>query len=105
VPLRFTTETLGAQINWDPTTYNGKNILVQAQSNAKRGSISNYTRTVNGITARVVEIPPGTAKADVVLGQNSVGGLENLAPMASRSGAVAAINGTFFEAYGGISEP
>jgi len=109
VPLRFCAETLGSQVSWDPSAkqalivYADKTIKVKTSNNGN--AVRSYTRQIGGITANIVEIPAGSLQADVVLGQNRVGGIEELGSMASRSGAVVAINGTFFEAYGGIPEP
>ncbi|MCC3377096.1 phosphodiester glycosidase family protein [Cohnella sp. REN36] len=53
---------------------------------------------------RAVYIPKGVP-VDVGLGQDRVGGTEALASIAQRRHADVAVNGTFFEAYGGIPEP
>lgn len=113
VPLRFCAEAIGAEVNWDQVknealiAYQGKQLAVKPAvvNNYYNSKIIGYQKNINGITAKVVEIPKGSASAAVVLGQNKVGGTESLASMASRSGAVVAINGTYFEAYGGIPEP
>ena len=119
VPLRFCAETLGAAVDWDPAAreavvaYNGKNIRVTTahESSGNPGDtgsasgIKHYVQKIDGITVNVIEIAPGAVTPSVVLAQNRVGGTEELAAMASRSGAKVAINGTFFEAYGGIPEP
>jgi len=106
VPLRFCAETLGAAVDWDPTAreaavaYDGKNITVTTahESSGSPGDTGNtgntggtsgikhYTKKIDGITANVIEIAPGAATASVVLAQDRVGGSEELASMASRSG-------------------
>ena len=109
VPLRFCAEALGAQVGWDEAAgqasiqHNNKQIIVRLAANG--GALKQYSSRVNNITANVVEIPLGAAKAKVVLANNKIGSTEDLASMASRSGAVAAINGSFFEAYNGRPDP
>ncbi|MTI83640.1 MAG: copper amine oxidase [Firmicutes bacterium] len=125
IPLRFCAETLGAAVDWDPAareavvSYDGKSITVTTahESSGSPGNIRNtgnnggisgikhYTKKVDGISANVIEIAPGAAVPTVVLAQDRIGGTEELASMASRSGAKVAINGTFFEAYDGVPEP
>lgn len=109
VPLRFCAETLGAAVSWDEAagqaTILHNNTKITVRLAASGGGLKQYSSKVNNITANVVEIPLGAAKAKVVLGQNHIGGVEELGAMASRSGAVAAINGTFFEAYNGRPDP
>ena len=75
------------------------------RNNGGTSGIKHYTKKVDGVTANVIEIAPGTAVPTVVLAQDRIGGTEELASMASRSGAKVAINGTFFEAYDGVPEP
>ncbi|RUS45518.1 phosphodiester glycosidase family protein [Cohnella sp. AR92] len=53
---------------------------------------------------RTVAIPKGMP-VDVGLGGGRIGGTEPLAAIVKRKNASVAINGTFFEAYGGIPEP
>lgn len=55
--------------------------------------------------AKIVEIPYGSLEPSITLGKGYIGGTEELAGMAKRSGAVVAINGGFFEAYHGKPEP
>ena len=113
VPLRFCVTALGAKVNWEASTkqalikYSGKTIKVipTGVNNQQSGKIKHYTRKVESKYANIIEISPGTATADVILGQNRVGCVEDLASMAKRSGAVVAINGTFFEAYEGKPVP
>lgn len=109
VPLRFCAEALGSSVDWNPTArealIESGDKVVRVRPAGNRNSVNHYVKKIDGVTASVVEIPRGSLRPDVVLGQNRVGGTEELASMASRSGAVVAINGTFFEAYGGIPEP
>ncbi|MBB6669689.1 phosphodiester glycosidase family protein [Cohnella nanjingensis] len=53
---------------------------------------------------QAVYIPKGV-RTDVGLGRDAIGGTEALASLAKRRHADAAVNGTFFEAYGGVPEP
>lgn len=55
-------------------------------------------------SVQMVTLPKGMP-ADVSLAGGKVGGVEDLKDLATRSHADAAVNGTFFEAYGGIPEP
>ena len=109
VPLRFCTEALGAEVSWNQATReativaNGQSIKVRAASDGE--ALKQYNLKVGSVNARVVEIPQGAARAKMVLGNNFIGGTEELASLALRSGAVAAINGTFFEAYHGRPDP
>jgi len=87
-------------------------VLAQGIGTAEAGAASRaYVKTVavgaKKVKAAVVELPPGAFKADMVLGGGRVGAAERLDSMAKRAGAVAAINGTFFDAYskGGRKEP
>ncbi len=111
VPLRFVSEAFGAKVDWDEKTgtatvsLDGKDVLVKV-SNGGSTDIKQYYRQIGHIRATVVEIPPGApVRAVAALAHDRVGATEDLASMAKRYGAVAAINGTFFEAYGGIPEP
>jgi len=63
-----------------------------------------YQREVAGIQVTIVEMPFGT-RAKVGLAHRGVGFSEPLASIAAREGATVAINGTFFDAYGGRPEP
>lgn len=83
----------------------GSSEIAAGRSGNISSGIKHYTKKLDNITANIVEIPPGAARAGIVLGQNHIGGVEELGSMAARFGAVVAINGTFFEAYGGIPEP
>ena len=78
--------------------YDGKSITVTTahESSGNPGNtggtgntsgIKHYAQKIDGTTANVIEIAPGAATASVVLAQDRVGGTEELASMASRSGA------------------
>lgn len=87
-------------------SYGGGSLAVAAASPGVRSYTKSVVVGVKKIKAAVVEVPPGVAKADVVLAGGRVGATEWLDSMARRAGAVAAINGTFFEAYNnGQPEP
>ena len=106
IPLRFVSEAMGAWVNWDSGTFTVSISTDSAGSGASpapsRGQgVTTETRsiTVDGraVTARLVRLLPGAQlKPVVALGENRVGGVEDLAEMAKRNGAVVAINGTFF---------
>jgi exopolysaccharide biosynthesis protein len=55
-------------------------------------------------TVQTVSVPKGIP-VDLGLAGNAVGNVDHLNVIASKRAADAAINGTFFEAYGGIPEP
>jgi len=55
-------------------------------------------------TVQTVVIPKGMP-VDVGLGKDRIGGTEPLDAIAKRRNAQIAVNGTFFEAYGGVPEP
>ncbi|BBI32210.1 phosphodiester glycosidase family protein [Cohnella abietis] len=55
-------------------------------------------------SVQTISIPKGLP-VDIGLAKNTVGNVEELKSMASRRNADFAINGTYFEAYGGIPEP
>ena len=63
------------------------------------GGISVEQRNVAGCTVRLVRVPPDSYRVRIGLAQGRVGLTESLAGIAKRYGAVAAINGCFFDAY------
>ncbi len=102
VPARFVSEQLGASVEWDATAN-----VVRISSRPGLRTVTESV-AVNGKTysARVVEIPRSAGlKAEVALAQGRVGAVEDLAGMASRVGAIAAINGTYFQAYATPPDP
>lgn len=106
IPLRFVSESLGAEVYWNKKTqtatilYGGRKINVYLQNNNK---LTSYSRTynINGkrFSVNVVEIPLHAAVPDMVVAGDTIGNTEELASMAKRNSAVVAINGTFFNAY------
>lgn len=121
IPLRACAEAMGYQVKWDGTTksaivvgdsikFSVKTTIQEMESSTIKAQASSavkakyYQQTYDGIEAQVLELVP-PVHVQVVLGQDYVGGTEQLSSMAMRSGAEAAINGTFFEAYGGRPEP
>lgn len=102
VPARFVSEQLGAGVEWDAAA----NVVRISSRPGLRAATQQVA--VNGKTysARVVEIPRSAGlKAEVALAQGRVGAVEDLAALASRTGAIAAINGTYFQAYAQPPEP
>ncbi|MEM3433288.1 MAG: phosphodiester glycosidase family protein [Candidatus Methanomethyliaceae archaeon] len=67
------------------------------------GSVKSRSQTlaVSGtkVTVQVVEAPLGSVRTQVGLARGVVGATEALEAIASRHGAIAAINGSFFDAY------
>lgn len=70
-------------------------------------SLNAGTRTVTvsgkAYGVRVVEVPATAFRLRVGLAQGRVGAVSSLAAIAQRYGAVAAINGCFFDAYSGLA--
>lgn len=114
LPLRFISESIGAVVNWDQITnvaeilYEGKVIKVKVtesiqSSNAK---ITSFSKKINGINVTGVTIPANAGyKAKMVLANGRFGTTQSLADIARSNNAIAAINGTFFNAYGGHPDP
>ena len=106
IPLRIASESLEADVSWDDRkrtaviSYNGKEVSVYARDEK---TITHYSRmySINGrkISVNAVEIPFHAAMPDMVVAGDAVGNREELARMAERSGAIVAVNGTFFSAY------
>jgi exopolysaccharide biosynthesis protein len=110
VPLRFISETFGSEVKWDNSTHT---VLIQsdkyapsdtspssnesAYSKQEKVTIGNKTFTV-----QVVEIPKGY-KAHIGLADGVVGKTASLKSIAGNYPI--AINGTYFNAYGGSPEP
>jgi len=73
------------------------------RANLPRGEIRRVARrvSVGGQTVAVtlLDVPLGSATVKVGLAKGRVGATESLASIARRHGAVAAINGSFFDAY------
>lgn len=106
VPLRFVAESMGAEVNWDSyarrvsvNTAEGAVVLPPAPQRELelKGEMLNLTVNGRTVTARVVRLAPQMKlKPVVALGENRVGGVEELDRLAARYGAAVAINGTFF---------
>lgn len=107
IPLRFTAEALGAEVSWDGATRrvyittNGQTPPLSSPAPATSQGVTRETLNlvVNSrtVTVQLVSIlPEAQLQPMVVLGDNRVGGVEDLASMAKRKGAVVAVNGTFF---------
>lgn len=106
VPLRFVGESLGASVSWDPAR---RHVEITTEAAPPKGvrrferqvQIDDRSHTVYGI-----EISPDAGlRPRVVLGDDRVGGIEELDALAVRHGAVVAINGGYFEAYSEPPEP
>lgn len=130
VPLRFCVETLGMKVEWndeakqaivfDTVHQTGKSgglvipVFVRAAAPAPVVSIEKssaaeklrtYSKGVNGHLAQVVEIAPHGLIAELGLADDRVGSMEEMGSITSRLGASAAINGSYFAAYGGAPDP
>ena len=98
LPARWVAEAFGYEIGWNEPV---KAVLIGPKGDlpalpvpSKEIICYSYGR------AAVVEIPLGApVRPAVILGQDQLGKTESLASMAERTGAVAAINGTYFNAY------
>lgn len=68
---------------------------------------SAYTSSsVDGHTAKYVTVDmSGGVRAGMMLANNSIISTQSVAGMAAANGAFAAVNGTYFEAYGGLPVP
>lgn len=98
VPLRFLGEALGADVRWDPGT---ATVYVDPEGMPPALRLAVEERSVRlrdrTVTVKVLRLPrDAPLRPVVVLAQDRVGGLEELASMARRHGAVLAVNGTFF---------
>ncbi|GGG00428.1 hypothetical protein GCM10010912_51660 [Paenibacillus albidus] len=115
VPLSLISQSLGVKLTWNKessslTLADGEaaatlpvlnGTLIQPTSPAVVSA--NQTYKVGGKSFRVqtvtVSLLHPKVNLDVILAGNTVGKVEALNSLAKRSGAVAAINGTFFDAY------
>jgi exopolysaccharide biosynthesis protein len=115
VPLSFVSKSLGLQLKWNAqdssiTVASGESSatlpvlsgalfgadtkgVVAASKSVKVGSRSYQIQTVT------VSLLHPKVNLDMVLAGNTVGKVEDLNSIAKRSSAIAAINGTFFDAY------
>lgn len=103
VPLRFIGETLGKEVEWDSLA---NSVYVGGRPYVESGS---RKITINGKTFNVRYVKADLNNKNiglrVAVAQNSLGLTESLKSMAERNDAIAAINGTFFNAYSEIKEP
>ncbi|AJY76964.1 phosphodiester glycosidase family protein [Paenibacillus beijingensis] len=115
VPLKFVSFALGIQLEWKANisavlmTWNGQSMQLPV---IKRGSIQedanpiiaeqrtfkvgNKTVPVHMVTVSLLD---PRIDLDIALAGNEIGKVEELKSIASRNGAILAINGTFFDAY------
>ncbi|MNC26170.1 hypothetical protein D3C76_64590 [compost metagenome] len=115
VPLSLISQTLDIQLVWNKnaaslTLASGdasatlpvlSGALIPATSPAVVSSRNTYKVGGRSFAVQMVTVPllHPAVKLDVVLAGNTVGKTEALGSIAKRSGAAAAINGTFFDAY------
>ncbi|WP_019913107.1 phosphodiester glycosidase family protein [Paenibacillus sp. HW567] len=115
VPLSLVSKTLGIGLKWNSTAASLtlaagdaaatlpvlSGTLIQSSTPAVVNAKHTYRvggRSFSVQTVTVSLLHP-SLKLDVVLAGNTVGNTEALGSIAKRSGAVAAINGTYFNAY------
>lgn len=110
VPMRALAQAIGLTMSWDEDARafvlaSGLAVSVDAeQPEVSQNKAAYFHFNINGIEVETVEISPPFS-AELVLGGDYVGGVESLSSMAKRSGAIAAINGSYFDAYSGRPEP
>ncbi|MDK2877945.1 MAG: hypothetical protein PWR06_661 [Thermoanaerobacteraceae bacterium] len=103
VPVRFVSEALGETVEWDQ---NARSVYIGG-----RPYISSETKQVkvNGKTfsLNIVRVDLNNKKIGmkIVLAKDALGFTESLKDMAKRNHALAAINGTYFNAYEDLKEP
>lgn len=115
LPLRFVAEALGAKVDWDAGTntasivFEGTTIPVQVAPVAppvSAAKVQSFKKKINGVNVTGVIIPANSGlKPKIALANGQIGTTQSLAEMAKAHNAVAAINGTFFSAYGGVPVP
>lgn len=115
VPLRFVTDALGLQAEWDaslvalklhladrtvalPVLDRGTRVAQQAPFARETRSFRVGKATLKAEMLTVSLLSPGV-ELSVALAGGKVGSTEELKKIADRAGAVAAMNGTFFDAY------
>lgn len=115
LPLSFISTTLGIQLDWEKDGSSVKltsgdisatlPVLTGALIKPDSSPVVSASRTFKikgkSFTAQTVTVSllHPKVKLDVVLAGNTVGKVEALNSMAKRNQAIAAINGTFFDAY------
>ncbi|AEF16891.1 copper amine oxidase-like domain-containing protein [Thermoanaerobacterium xylanolyticum LX-11] len=111
LPLRFLAELIGDnQVKWDDSTqtaaipFNNSYIYVKAVDYSL--DATSFTKKVDGVVVTAVRIPHNSPyKPAVILANNQIGTTQSLYDMAKYYNADIAINGTFFNAYGGDPVP
>lgn len=105
LPARFVAEAFGYQVGWDEQT---KAILIGPPGNLPEPPKPMWTvkyekKVVSNRALNLIYVNLNNPALELrpVLAQNKVGGIESLDAMAKRVGAMAAINGTYFNAYEG----
>lgn len=114
VPLRFVSEALGERVGWNSKgqyVHIGKEPSPSAIK-SKQNSIASEVRNlnINGKKFRVnivtADLSANNLSVRTVLAKDRLcGKTESLSSMAKRCGAIAAINGTYFNAYEDIKDP
>jgi exopolysaccharide biosynthesis protein len=111
LPLRFLAELIGNdRVKWDSDTqtavipFNDSYIYVKAVD--YNTDITSFTQKIDGIQVTGIKIPHNSPyKPAVILANNQIGTTQSLYNMAQYYNAAAAINGTFFSAYGEHPDP
>lgn len=93
VPLRFVSEGLGKQVQWDGNN-NSVYIISGVQTSTVIMQVSTGTATVNVVK---VSLNDPSIKLQIVNGQDQIGLLEPFDSMVKRMNPLAAINATFFQ--------
>lgn len=111
LPLRFVAEALGARVDWNAGTstatidYAGQTIQVHAtpMSPASAAKVQTFKKKISGVNVTGVIIPVNSGlKPKIAIANGQIGTTQSLAGIAKAHNAVAAINSTFFSAYGGV---
>jgi len=102
VPLRFVSQALDYPVEWD-----GSVSTVFIGQRPERPPYTIRSETINGRFVNIVEIAPGALTPSIYVANNRIASHQNMEQMVEATGAIIAINGTFFEAYGsdGYYEP
>lgn len=115
VPVRFIAESLGAAVEWNDAIKTVTILSKGEQPPAKAPTPStpsspgpikpeSYNKEITlgnkKVRLNIIEIPPQSKLQPMIgIGQNNIGKTEEMASIAQRFGAVAAINGGYFQAY------
>ena len=94
VPLRFVGQALGY-----PVEYESSSQTVYIGKKPDRPAYVTRTQTVNNRSVQIVEIAPGALTPHVYVANNKIGTHQSMSQMVEASGAVIAVNGTFFDSY------